>query len=123
MSFVQGDENGSICILLHADCQLNQHHLLKMLFFALDGFGFFVKDQVTIGVWVHFWIFSSIPLINLPVSVPTPCIFFFNYSRSVVQLEVSDGDSPRGSFIVENDFCYPGFFFIPEEVENCSFYL
>jgi len=31
--FVQGDKNGSICILLHADLQLNQHHLLKMLFF------------------------------------------------------------------------------------------
>ena len=30
-SFVQGDKNGSICILLLADCQLNHHHLLKML--------------------------------------------------------------------------------------------
>ena len=35
LSFVQGDMNGSICILLHADCQLNQHHLLKMLSFPL----------------------------------------------------------------------------------------
>jgi hypothetical protein len=33
LSFVQGDKNGSICILLHADHQLNQHHLLKMLSF------------------------------------------------------------------------------------------
>ena len=33
LNFVQGDKNGSICILLHADCQLNQHHLLKMLSF------------------------------------------------------------------------------------------
>jgi hypothetical protein len=53
--FVQGDKNGSICILLHADRQLNQHHLLKMLsFFPLYIFGFFVKDQMTIGVWVYF---------------------------------------------------------------------
>jgi hypothetical protein len=29
LSFVQGDKNGSICILLHANCQ----HLLKMLSF------------------------------------------------------------------------------------------
>jgi len=33
LSFVHGDKNGSICILLHADLQLNQHHLLKMLSF------------------------------------------------------------------------------------------
>jgi hypothetical protein len=33
VSFVQGDSYGSICILLHADCQLNQHYLLKMLSF------------------------------------------------------------------------------------------
>jgi hypothetical protein len=33
---------------------LHQHHLLKMLSFfpPLDGFSF-VKDQVTIGVWVQ----------------------------------------------------------------------
>jgi hypothetical protein len=38
--------------------------------FPLDGFSSFVKDQVTIGVWVHFWVFNSIPLIYLPVTVP-----------------------------------------------------
>jgi hypothetical protein len=32
LSFVQGTENGSIHILLHANHQLNQHHLLKMLY-------------------------------------------------------------------------------------------
>ena len=33
LSFVQGDKNGSIRTLLHANCQLNRHHLLKMLSF------------------------------------------------------------------------------------------
>ena len=33
VSFVQGDKNGSICILLHGNRQLFQHHLLKMLSF------------------------------------------------------------------------------------------
>jgi hypothetical protein len=47
LSIVQGDKNGSICILLHADHHLNQHHLLNMLpSHLLDDFGFFVKDQV-----------------------------------------------------------------------------
>jgi hypothetical protein len=50
LSFVQGDKNVSIYIFLHANRQLSQHHLLKMLsFFPLDGFRSFVKDQVTIG--------------------------------------------------------------------------
>jgi hypothetical protein len=33
LSFVQGDKNGSICIVLHDNRQLYQHHLLKMLSF------------------------------------------------------------------------------------------
>ena len=62
-SFVQEDKNGYMCILLYGDFQLK--HLLKMLsFFPLDSFSSFVKDKVTIGVWVHFWIFNSIPLLS-----------------------------------------------------------
>jgi hypothetical protein len=37
LNFVQGDKTGSTRILLHDNCQLCQHHLLKMLsFFPLD---------------------------------------------------------------------------------------
>jgi hypothetical protein len=53
-------------------------------------------------VWVNIWVFNSIPLIFLPLSVPIPCSFC--HSCSVVQLEVRDGDSPRSSFSVENSF-------------------
>jgi hypothetical protein len=70
--------------------------------FPLDGFSSFVKYQVTIGVWVHFWVLNSIPLIFLPVIVPVPCSF--HHYCSVVQLEVRDGDSSKSSFIVENSF-------------------
>ena len=40
LSFVQGDKYGPICILLHADIQLDQHHLLKMfsLFHCMSWF-------------------------------------------------------------------------------------
>jgi hypothetical protein len=49
---------------------LFQHHLLKMLsFFLLDGFSSLVKDQVTISVWVHFWVFNSIPLVYMSVAI------------------------------------------------------
>jgi hypothetical protein len=44
-------------------------------FFPLYIFYFFVKDQVSIGVLVYFWLFDFIPLIYLSVSVPIPCGF------------------------------------------------
>ena len=53
--FVQCDLYGPICIFLHTDYQLDNTHLLKMLsFFPLYGFGFFVKLQVSVGVWGFF---------------------------------------------------------------------
>jgi hypothetical protein len=98
LSFVHGDKNGSICILLHAYCQLNQHRLLKMLSsFPLDGFTFFIQDQVTLGVRV-LWFFNAIPLIYLLVSIPI--LYSFYHYCSIVQLEVRDGNCPRSSFIV-----------------------
>jgi hypothetical protein len=73
-------------------------------------------------VWVHLRVFSSIPLICLPVTVPISCSFYHNCS--VVQLEVRDGDFPRSSFIVENSSHYPRFFVILGicyfEFANCS---
>ena len=82
-------------------------HLLKMLFFHWIILVSFVKDQVTIDVWVYFWVFSSIPLIFLPVSVPILSSFYHYCSE--IQLEARDGDSSRSSLIVENSFCYPRF--------------
>jgi hypothetical protein len=120
LSFVQVDKNGSIHILLHDNCQLCQHHLLKMLsFFPLDCFSSFVKDQVTIVVWIHFRVFNSIPLIYLSVAVPVPCSFCHN--GSIIQLEVRHGDSLRGSLTVENNSCYPRFYVITDEFANCPF--
>jgi hypothetical protein len=39
------------------------------------GFGFFVKNQVSIGMWIYFWVFDYIPLINMSLSAPIPCSF------------------------------------------------
>jgi hypothetical protein len=38
------------------------------VFFPLDGFSSLIKNQVTIGMWVHFWVFNSILLVCLIVS-------------------------------------------------------
>jgi hypothetical protein len=54
LRFVQGDKNELICILSHANWQLNQHHLLKMLCFFHWMVLIIVKDKVTQDVWTHF---------------------------------------------------------------------
>ena len=40
----------------------------KAVFFPLDGFSSLDKDQVTIGVWIHLWVFNSVPLVYLSVT-------------------------------------------------------
>jgi hypothetical protein len=75
LSFIQGDKNGSIFILLHVDHQLSKPPFVEnAVFFPLDGVSFCVKVQVTIDVWVHFGV-NSIPLIYLPITAPIPYSF------------------------------------------------
>jgi hypothetical protein len=93
VEFVQGDRFGSICILLYADIQYEQHHLLKILSF-FPGYilsNFFIKNQVSIGVWIYVWVFSSVPLIGVSVFMPMP--FCFYYYSSVVKLGVREGNT------------------------------
>jgi hypothetical protein len=53
LKFVKGEKYESIFISLHIESQLSQYHLLKMLsFFPLHAFGIFVKDQVSISMWI-----------------------------------------------------------------------
>jgi hypothetical protein len=44
----------------------------------------------------------------------------FYYYSSVVQLEITDGDTSRNSFNVQKNFSYSGFFVFPSEVGCCS---
>jgi hypothetical protein len=118
--FLLGDKYGSILILLHAHIQLDQYHLLKMIsFYSLYIFVFFVKNQVSICIWVYFLISDFISLINLSVSVSIPCRYY--HCCSTIYFEDRDGDSLRGSFIVQNCFGYlvPSIF--PYEIENWCF--
>jgi hypothetical protein len=62
LSFVQGHKYGFICILLHADIQFDQHHLLKthyLFFFPVCISGFFIKISSAHGcvnVCPSFWL-------------------------------------------------------------------
>jgi hypothetical protein len=56
LSLVQGDTYGFICILLHADIQLDQHCLLKVLsFFHYVVLASLSKIKYQ-DVWGYFWI-------------------------------------------------------------------
>jgi hypothetical protein len=82
LTLVQGDRNGSILILLHDNHQLCQPLLLKVLsFFPLDGFSSLVKDQVTIGVWVHFWVFWSSILFHW-----STCLSLYQYQEVFITI-------------------------------------
>ena len=51
--FVYGERMCSNFIDLHAYVQLSQHPLLNRLFFALYILASFVKDELSIGLWVY----------------------------------------------------------------------
>jgi len=101
LSFIQGNKNGLIGILLHAHCQLNQHHLLKMLSFIPIGFYKFLcqrsSDHRCVGSFLSLQFY---PLIYLPFSVPISCSFY--QDCSIIHLEVRDGDSPRSSNLINS---------------------
>ena len=50
LSFVQGDKYGSICSLIHGNIQVDHTFVDDVLSFPLYGFGFFVKNEVFVGV-------------------------------------------------------------------------
>jgi hypothetical protein len=62
---------------------------------------------------------NSVPLMNVSVSVPIPCSYY--YYCSVVQLDVTYGDSSQSFLIVQDCFGCAGIFVFPHKVENCSF--
>ena len=53
-------------ILLQEVDQFSQHQLLKRFVFSpLHSLASFVKDNVSIGVWIYLWAFYFIPLIYM----------------------------------------------------------
>ena len=53
--FVYGVRKCSSFILSQVVDQFSQHHLLEIIFSPLYIFASFVKDKVSIGVWVYLW--------------------------------------------------------------------
>ena len=69
--FVYDVRKCSSFITLRVVDQFSQHHLLKRLSILHYIFASFVKDKVSIGVWIYLWTFYFFPL-NSSVFVPGP---------------------------------------------------
>ena len=66
--------------LIHAVVQFYQHYLLRRLSFSIVYYCLFYVGQLTIGVWLYFGAFYSIPLIYMSVFVPVPnCLDYCNF--------------------------------------------
>ena len=71
--FVYGVRKYSSFILLQVVDQFSKHPLAKVIvFIPLYILASFVKDKVSIGVWIYLWAFYFVPLIYISVFVPVP---------------------------------------------------
>ena len=86
----------------------------------------FVKDKVTICVWVYLCAFYPVPLIFISVFVPVPqCLDYLSF---VLQSEVRELDSPSPVFLSQDCFGIRGLlcfhtnceFFCSSSVKNAS---
>ena len=68
--FVNGVRRCSSFIFLQVIDHFSQHHVLKRFFSPLYILASFVKDKVSIGVWIYLWAFYFVPLTSNSVFVP-----------------------------------------------------
>jgi hypothetical protein len=74
---VQSDKHRSSFSFPQADNHFSQPHLSQRLsILHRMFFGAFVKSQVGVAAWIHIWVFYSVPLVLMFVSVPVPCRFY-----------------------------------------------
>ena len=90
-------------------------------FFLLYGFGFFLKDHMSIGVWVYFWVFNIISFIDLSLSIQNTMQFLLLLfcSRSWSQ----GWWFPQKFFYCLELFSLSWVFVFTHEVESCSFHV
>ena len=71
----------------------------------------FVKDKVSIGVWIYLWAFYFVSLIYISVFVPVP--YCLDDCRFVVETEVRQVDSFSSILLSQDCFGYSRFFVFP----------
>ena len=69
----------------------------ETVFIPLDILSCFVKDELAICLWVHFWVLYSVTLMYVSVFVPIPyCLDDYSF---VIQAKVWDCDVSSFGFI------------------------
>ena len=99
--FLHGVSVCSSFIDIHAAVEFSQHRLLKRLsFFPFYILASFVKDELTIGVWVYLWALSSVPLVCRSDFVPVAhCL---DYCGFVVLSEVWESYASCMVFVLQD---------------------
>ena len=77
--FVHGVRECSNVIILHVAVQFSRK---KVVFSPLYILASFIKNKVTISVWVYLWAFYPVPLIYISVFVPVQYYLYY-YSFAV----------------------------------------
>ena len=110
--FVNGVRKCSSFILLQVVDQFSQHHLLKEIVFSpLYILASFVKDKLSIGVWIYLWAFYFVLLIYISVFVPVP--YCLDDCGFVVEPEVRQVDSSSSILLSQDCFGNSRFFAFP----------
>ena len=94
--FVKGVKSVSRFILLHVEVQLFHHHLLiKTVFFfsLLYCLCSFVKDQLTVFMWVCFWAYALYSVLLTYLSILSSIVQCLDYYSFIVSLEVREYQS------------------------------
>ena len=117
---MQDNEYRSICLLLHAAIQFEQH-LLKILSLPhpVCISGFLVKNQMS-KIVCELMSGYSIQFHSIVSGcMPMPCCF--HYCSSVVQFEVRDNAASSSSFIIQDCLSYTGVFVFTYGVKHFPF--
>ena len=76
----------------------------EIVFSLLYIFASFVKDKVSIFVWIYLWAFCFVPLIYMSVCVPVP--YCLDDCGFVVEPEVRQVDSSSSILLFRDCFGY-----------------
>jgi hypothetical protein len=74
----------------------------------------FIKNQVGIGVWIHLYVFCSVPLVFMSVLGPVPCCFYC--CGSAVWFEVGCCDTSSIALFFQYCLSYMQSFVLPNEL-------
>ena len=86
----------------------------EVVFSPLYILASFVKDKMSIGVWIYLWDFYFVPIMYISVFVPIP--YCLDDCGFVVELEVRQIDSSSSIFLSQVCFGYSRFFCISIQI-------